>query len=225
MNQLLKQKRIKGADFVGGLIGANYSDNTFGKIKNNQVENTDYISGWKFVGGLIGSSGREYDEDSVKIFCGDEFDFKEDDNHFGGEILYNNANINNIYALQKMGGAIGHGYEVKVNSSFVHLDGTLKKLYSNYIDDEDYFPEGVSQIFEDEFGGFIGESVNSSTPRNSYVSSKNFEQDSVDGKSSVGGFVGDSKESEFFYNFSFLNTYGKTKKKGIAMVMNPPPLK
>ena len=99
---IAKTKVIKGADFVGGLVGANYSDNTFGKIKNNQVENTDYISGWRFVGGLLGSSGAKYDESYEKPFCTDDFlSLKQNENHFGGEILYNSASINNIYAFQK----------------------------------------------------------------------------------------------------------------------------
>ena len=111
-----------------------------------------------------------------------------------------------------MGGVIGLGYEAKINSSFVHINGVLKRWSWIHLDDGDH-PPNSSSIVENNFGGFIGESMNSSI-RNSYASSKNFEEESIDGHSGVGGFVGRSEQSEFFYNFSFLNTYGKTKKNG-----------
>jgi len=210
---LVKTKIVKGAHFVGGLVGMNLSNEISGKIKNNQVENTDYISGWKSVGGIVGASGLEFDDTRSKPFCGDDFKITENDNHLGGEILYNSAKINNIYAFEKMGGAIGSVYKSKVNSSFVHVDGFISKWEKSNVDINDHEPASTPEINENMFGGFIGESVNSST-RNSYVTSRNLNEINLKGLSSVGGFVGKSEDSQFFYNFSNLNTLGKNKETG-----------
>tara|TARA_B100000925_G_scaffold255942_1_gene209507 strand:+ start:2924 stop:6580 length:3657 start_codon:yes stop_codon:yes gene_type:complete len=215
-DSVIKTKIVKGAHIVGGLVGLSMADNTFGKIKNNQIENTSYISGWALVGGLAGSSGGEYS--AIEPFCGEELELVEGVNHLGGEILYNSVKLGSLFGFEDVGGAIGHGYNVKANSSYVHINGVILQWDKDYVDSEDHTPtaESTSLIDVNSFGGFVGRSIKSSV-RNSYVSSRNLNTINLKGLANVGGFVGTSQESQFFYNFSNLNIYGESKGSGICM--------
>ena len=116
-----------------------------------------------------------------------------------------------------MGGLIGDLYKGNVNSSYVHIGGSLLNIFEELNTDEvqglfsPTIEDSSSPEKESYYGGAIG-IANQSSIRNTYVHSTNFERMNIRGKNSVGGFVGGSNDSEFFYNFSNLNLYGENEK-------------
>ena len=120
-----------------------------------------------------------------------------------------------MMSISDLAAGVGSIYKGRVNGLRVKIEGSLKKLVTSD-DNEGYqeLPDDPEDLMEygSNFGGVAGLAHESSI-RNSFVVGESLVDYNLNGAHGVGGFVGESQDTEFFYNFSYANIKGQSKDK------------
>ena len=171
----IENANIIGGDYVGGLVGRNFSSLI------TICHATGNVSGHEDVGGLVGNN--YYSSVSICYATGKVSGY----HHVGGLVGYNdNSRISNCYATGSVTGSAHSG-------SHNYVGGLVGRNYDDSSITNCYATGNVSGALC-AVGGLVGSNSTSSSISNCYATG------SVNGDSYVGGLVGDNSSSSSISN-------------------------
>ena len=202
---------ILGDEFIGGLVGDNFSFSTI-----NNCYSTGSVRGSSYIGGLVGNNAgiisNSYSTALVNTLGGG--------GDFGGLAGSNYGTISNSYSTSSVNGGLGevgglvgiNGYNHTINNSYSTgsasgynaIGGLVGLSESNTNINNSYSIASVNG--SSNVGGLVGYSEAAIV--NSYSTG------SVSGSTSVGGLVGDNYSGTITNSFWDMETSGQSSSSG-----------
>ena len=220
---IVKNSNIKGNDYVGGIEGNIYGYGTDGReIYNSYITGTG-----KYIGGISGSSNGSGRSQMKVINCeikgsGANSNYVGGfDGHGSGNLYYSyikNSKIESTGAY--VGGFNGGSGNINGNSVYynyaenIEISGYSKVggMYGNLVYTMNIYDNYVNaDIFasSSEVGGIIGylDNTDMTAVSNRSRIYRNYFVGNIDGKSNVGGFLGNIAEDLYMPEENYINNY------------------
>ena len=228
---VVRSSRISGNNYVGGIEGYIYG---YGGGGNREIYDSSIIGIGKYIGGISGNSSGA-GKGPMKVINCEIKGIGSNTSYVGGFNGYGSGPFNNSYikdsTIETTGSYVGgfngecgnvngntirYNYVENINiSGYSKVGGMFGNLvYTMYIYDN-YINANIL-AFSSDIGGIIGylDNANMTAVSNTSRIYRNYFIGSVEGKSNVGGFLGNIAKELYMPEENYMNNYFEVYVKG-----------